>query len=98
MEIYPLLIDKIPNMWYNTIYQSNSVPKANKIKVYTDGSCLGNPGPGGWAYVVVDGDTISQMSGGAAETTNNRMELMAVINALTSLKKASDVTLNSDSQ
>ncbi len=74
------------------------MPKANKIKVYTDGSCLGNPGPGGWAYVVVDGDTISQMSGGAAETTNNRMELMAVINALTSLKKASVVTLYSDSQ
>lgn len=74
------------------------MPKANKVKVYTDGSCLGNPGPGGWAYVIVDGDTVSQMSGGAAETTNNRMELMAVINALTSLKKASAVTLYSDSQ
>lgn len=74
------------------------MPYSNKVKVYTDGSCLGNPGPGGWACVVIESGKVSQFSGGAVNTTNNRMELMAVINALTYLKEPSSVTLYSDSQ
>ncbi len=53
-----------------------------KIIVYTDGGCSGNPGPGGWAYVIVDGTEIIKNSGGDENTTNNKMELTAVIMAL----------------
>ena len=56
------------------------------ITVYTDGGCLGNPGPGGWAYVLTVGDETAQASGGEPDTTNNRMELTAVIQALRSVK------------
>lgn len=52
------------------------------IKIYTDGGCSGNPGPGAWAYIVIDGDNRLQDSGSEAATTNNRMELSAVIEAL----------------
>lgn len=52
------------------------------ISIYTDGGCSGNPGPGGWAFVVLDGENERRMSGGEAATTNNRMELTAVISAL----------------
>lgn len=66
--------------------------------IYTDGSCLGNPGPGGWGAVVrVENDT-RQMSGGLPRTTNNRMELTGVINALSSLRGPHIVTLYTDSQ
>lgn len=53
-----------------------------KISIYTDGSCLGNPGPGGWGVVVLDGELEDMLSGNEAETTNNRMEMMAIIEAL----------------
>jgi ribonuclease HI len=66
-------------------------------EIYTDGSCLGNPGPGGWAAILVWRDTEKVLSGGEAETTNNRMELTAAIMALEALKKPVDVTLTSDS-
>lgn len=52
------------------------------IKIYTDGGCSGNPGPGGWGYVIIDGPRETRASGGEAATTNNRMELIAVIRAL----------------
>ena len=54
----------------------------NKIQIYTDGGCHGNPGPGGWAFIVSDGKQSAEESGFEAETTNNRMELKAVIRAL----------------
>lgn len=66
--------------------------------IYTDGSCLGNPGPGGWGAVIRIGDDIKEMSGGAPRTTNNRMELTGVITALNSLRGPHLVTLFTDSQ
>ena len=73
-----------------------------EIFAYTDGACSGNPGPGGWGALLIarDGETVlkeSELSGGAEETTNNRMELMAAISALEALKKASEVTIVTDS-
>lgn len=68
------------------------------IKIWTDGSCLGNPGPGGWAFIVTDGKNIAERSGGAPDTTNNRMELMAVISALNATKKHAEVEIHTDSQ
>lgn len=70
-----------------------------KVKIYTDGACKGNPGPGGWAAVIIfEGKEEQRLCGGAADTTNNRMELMAVINALNALKGPHIVELYSDSQ
>ena len=67
------------------------------VTVYTDGSCLGNPGPGGFAAVLLSGRHRRELSGGYADTTNNRMELMGVIEALAALKRPCDVTLYTDS-
>ena len=69
------------------------------IQIYTDGSCLGNPGPGGWAYIIVqEGKERREGSGHCAATTNNRMEMIAAIEALKSLAAARSVVLHSDSQ
>lgn len=69
-----------------------------KVKIYTDGSCLGNPGPGGWgAIICIDGKE-TEMSGNESETTNNKMELLGAICALRSLEDPCEVTLYSDSQ
>lgn len=68
------------------------------VTIYTDGSCLKNPGPGGWAFVSIQDGKENKMSGGATDTTNNRMELMAVINALSSLQEPCSIVLHSDSQ
>lgn len=65
--------------------------------IYTDGACSGNPGAGGWAAILIHGNHIKRISGAKEETTNNRMELLAVINALSLLKIKSNVTLYSDS-
>lgn len=67
------------------------------VEIFTDGSCLHNPGPGGWGAILVYGDTEKEISGGAEDTTNNRMELMAAIMALEALKRPVQVTLTSDS-
>ncbi len=67
------------------------------ISIYTDGACSGNPGPGGWGALLVYGDTEKEISGGEAQTTNNRMELMAAIAALESLKEPCTVDLYTDS-
>lgn len=56
--------------------------KSDVIKIYTDGACSNNPGPGGWGVIVCKGDSIIKMNGGKKETTNNQMELTAIINAL----------------
>lgn len=68
------------------------------IKIWTDGACLGNPGPGGWGALLRWNGHEKELSGGEAQTTNNRMELMAAIQALEVLKRASDVDLTTDSQ
>lgn len=69
-----------------------------KIELYTDGACSGNPGPGGWGCVLIYKGIEKELSGGEAQTTNNRMELMAVIKGLEALKESCAVTLYSDSK
>jgi len=69
-----------------------------KVVIYTDGACKGNPGPGGWGALLRAGEHEKELFGGEAHTTNNRMELTAVIRALESLKRASTVDLFTDSQ
>ena len=69
-----------------------------KVEIFTDGACSGNPGPGGWGALLRYGDYEKELSGGESHTTNNRMELMAAIMALRSLKKACEVDLTTDSQ
>ena len=59
----------------------------NNVVIYTDGGCSGNPGPGGWGTVIIDGTNITKLSGGEKQTTNNRMELSAAINALDAVVK-----------
>ncbi|HET7592188.1 MAG TPA: ribonuclease HI [Rhodanobacteraceae bacterium] len=68
------------------------------VKVFTDGACLGNPGPGGWAALLRWRGTEKLLAGGEAATTNNRMELMAAIQALEALKRECEVLLTTDSQ
>lgn len=68
------------------------------IDIYTDGACSGNPGPGGWGVLIIDGEKRTELSGGDAETTNNRMELTAAIEALIATKDAGPVKLHTDSQ
>ena len=68
------------------------------VTIYTDGACKGNPGPGGWGVLLLSGDSEKEMFGGELATTNNRMELTAVIEALTALKRPCEVTLFLDSE
>ncbi len=68
-----------------------------EITIYTDGACSGNPGPGGWGAVLIFGNTQKEISGGAKDTTNNIMEMTAVIEALKLLKEPCVVSLYSDS-
>jgi ribonuclease HI len=77
---------------------STPAGKGKIVSIYTDGGCLNNPGPGGYGVVIIDGRKRTELSGGYRLTTNNRMELAAVIMALRSLKKKSRVVLTSDSQ
>lgn len=74
-----------------------SIPQ-KKVSIFTDGACSGNPGPGGWGAILRYGDAERELSGGERETTNNRMELTAVIQALSALKTPCDVTVYSDSK
>jgi len=68
------------------------------VEIYADGACRGNPGPGGWGVLLRSGGREKEMFGGEAQTTNNRMELMAVIEGLLSLKERSRVRVYTDSQ
>ena len=68
-----------------------------KVTIYTDGACSGNPGPGGWAAVLIYGEHKKEISGGCRETTNNIMEITAVIESLKLLKEPCEVELYSDS-
>ena len=69
-----------------------------KVVIYTDGACKGNPGPGGWGAVLRYGESAKELWGGEPNTTNNRMELMAAIEALRVLQRPCDVELYTDSQ
>jgi ribonuclease HI len=71
--------------------------RENQVVAYTDGACSGNPGPGGWGSVLLYNGHRRELSGGEKETTNNRMELMAVIRALEALKRPCDVVVHTDS-
>lgn len=68
------------------------------VEIYTDGACSGNPGPGGWGAILIYNGVEKQLSGSEKETTNNRMELSAVITALKALKEPCKVTLTTDSK
>ena len=68
------------------------------IKIYTDGSCLNNPGNGGWAAIINDNEIIKKISGSVKDTTNNRMELMAPIMALQEIDKNNEIEIYTDSQ
>lgn len=70
---------------------------AGLVEIFTDGACSGNPGPGGWGAVIRWGDHEKELCGGEAETTNNRMELMAAIAALEALKRPVPVRITTDS-
>ncbi|MCH8861952.1 MAG: ribonuclease HI [Proteobacteria bacterium] len=70
---------------------------ADKVEIYTDGACSGNPGPGGWGALLLFNGTEKELSGGEFETTNNRMEMMAAIEALNALKRPCKVRLTTDS-
>lgn len=70
----------------------------SKFEIYTDGSCSGNPGPGGWGVVLLENQNQYDLSGGEAATTNNRMELTAVIRGLEATPEGSSSVINSDSQ
>ena len=70
----------------------------NEVEIYTDGACKGNPGPGGWGVLLKGGGTEKELFGGELGTTNNRMELLAVIRALEALKRPCQVALYLDSQ
>jgi ribonuclease HI len=76
------------------------MPKAEEVVLFTDGACTGNPGPGGWAYILrhVATGQEQRASGGAPQTTNNRMELTAVIRGLEALKRPTAVRVVTDSQ
>jgi len=67
------------------------------VTIYTDGACSGNPGPGGWGAILRYGDHEKELNGGEADTTNNRMEMMAVIEALKALSKPCTIDLYTDS-
>ena len=67
------------------------------VDIWTDGACSGNPGPGGWGVLLKSGGHEKELYGGEAETTNNRMEMMAAIVALETVKQGASVTLNTDS-
>lgn len=75
----------------------NNTEQSSEIVLYTDGACLGNPGPGGWAAVIIN-DKTREISGGFAKTTNNRMEINALIQALKNIPENSNVTAYTDSK
>lgn len=81
----------------NNSFIKDEIPKENSVTIYTDGACSGNPGAGGWGAVLIRGDYERRFSGFEKETTNNKMEITAVIEALKMLKAPCNVELYSDS-
>ena len=76
---------------------ASTKPTQRIVDIYTDGSCLGNPGPGGWAAILIYGGGRKELSGSETETTNNRMELMAAIQALEALSRPVNARIHTDS-
>jgi ribonuclease HI len=76
----------------------NKIDKSANVSVFVDGACSGNPGPGGWGVLAMQGEVCTEFSGGEAATTNNRMELLAAISAILALNGCSNLTLTTDSQ
>ena len=76
----------------------SALQKVNRVTIYTDGACKGNPGPGGWGAWLTYRGHEKELYGGEKETTNNRMELTAVIQALNTLKRSCQIDLHTDSQ
>lgn len=76
---------------------TDSEPASPAVEIFTDGACKGNPGPGGWGAILRQGDRERELSGSEPLTTNNRMEMMAAIEALKALKRPCKVTLYTDS-
>ena len=98
---YRPLIEILTLLWHRLNRCRERHKRRNKMKnvtIYTDGACSGNPGPGGWGAVLKYGAHERELSGGEAQTTNNRMELTAVIEALRLLKEPCEVELYSDSK
>lgn len=77
---------------------SSAAAKLPEVHAFTDGACSGNPGPGGWGVLLRTGKHEKELSGGTAQTTNQRMELQAAIEALRALKKPCRITIHSDSK
>lgn len=71
---------------------------SNRVTIFTDGACSGNPGPGGWGAILSYGGKVKELKGGEGETTNNRMELLAAISALEALTRSCAVDLTTDSE
>jgi len=92
-RVYPVNIVRS-----NARIRGETLSESKKVTIYTDGACLGNPGPGGYGVVLLYGDNRREISGGFRLTTNNRMEIMAAIVGLEALKSPCSVTLYSDSQ
>jgi ribonuclease HI len=83
---------------FSTPRERSAIPTVvNAVTIYTDGACSGNPGPGGWGAVLVSGIQRKEIQGGERDTTNNRMELTAAIEALRALRAPSEVDLYTDS-
>jgi len=79
-------------------HSAAAVSRPATIEIWTDGACRGNPGPGGWGALLVSGAHRRELHGGALDTTNNRMELTAVIEALAAVKQPSHLVIHTDSQ
>lgn len=97
-EPKPQLVKREISPEPNEVSRSSATTTTKKVDIYTDGACKGNPGPGGWGAIIVFGKNEKILGGGDPETTNNRMELTAVIEALSILKGSCDVTLTTDSK
>lgn len=93
-------LDRISGVSWGVNDQTSSEPNRPTVELYTDGACSGNPGPGGWAFLLRHPKTgkAIERNGGQTDTTNNRMELTGVIEGLTALTRPSTVELYSDSQ
>ena len=79
-------------------HRERACAKLKQVSIFTDGSCSGNPGPGGWGAILKYGSAYKELSGGEQVTTNNRMELSAVIAALSALKEPCRAVIQSDSR
>ena len=92
-------MDTIKNaMKDTTIHETTKGTTNDTVNIYTDGACKGNPGRGGWGALMITGEHVKELFGGEANTTNNRMELKAVIEALTALTRPCVVVVHTDSQ